>query len=81
MTTTHPTTSTSTGPAAALADLRHALADAIAYRTPDGYCHDCTSEQEPCGDHQHDATRRRAYQALLAACPAAGHDTGREAGQ
>jgi hypothetical protein len=75
------TTPGHTTPAPEPVDLRHALADAIAYRTPGGYCHDCTSEHEPCGDHQHDAARRRAYQALLAACPAPGRDTDREAGQ
>jgi hypothetical protein len=62
--------------------LRDALADAIAYRTPDGgHCHDCTSQQEPCGDHQDDAARRKAYQALLARCRPPGHTADREASQ
>jgi hypothetical protein len=64
-----------------LATLRRALADAIAYRTPDsGCCHDCDREQGPCGDHRDDADRAGAYQALLTRYQT-GRDTGREAGQ
>ena len=47
--------------------LRQALADGIAYRTPEGHCADCDKWPFPtgiCPDHEDDATLAGAYLAL-----------------
>jgi hypothetical protein len=49
-------------PAAQLAVLGQALADAAAYRAPGG-CEDCRAGV-PCADHEDDAARRASYLAL-----------------